>query len=461
MKGMLKVLSRYVATAATVAVLLLILNVIVAFVWITGSYDSGKTQGNVMEIAKNLTISNGSYFFAEEGKQLLGEQFQWAMLLDHNGEVIWSEKLPDNLLRRYTTSDVARFSRWYLDGYPVYVWQHPEGLFVLGSPKDSVWKKSLEMPQHIVKQLPEWMLGVLIANICAALLLALLFGLRLFRSLRSIANGIEDIANNKEVELPTRGLLGDLAQGLNKTSSRLKQQEVALQRRDDARTTWIAGVSHDIRTPLSIVMGYASQLEENAKIPSKEREQVQIIRSQTEKIKTLVNDLNLVSKLEYDMQPLHLTMLSPTAVVRGVAVEFLNSGLSSSYTIEVEVKPEAERIQLIADEKLLQRAIFNLVSNSIRHNPDGCLIVLSVRQVEATCQIAIADNGVGFSAEQLEPLNSPPDSVQLDSHGLGLTLVRQIMKAHQGTTLFYNLAEGGCGVTMELPININMLEKTI
>ncbi|MBP1907156.1 signal transduction histidine kinase [Paenibacillus turicensis] len=453
MKGMLKVLSRYVATAATVAVLLLILNVIVAFVWITGTYDSGKTQGNVAEIAKHLTKNNGGLSFTEQGREQLEQQFEWAMLLDQSGEVIWSEHLPQNMARKYTNSEVAGFSRWYLAGYPVYVWQHPEGLFVLGAPKDSVWKKNMEMPQHVVKQLPEWMLGVLIANIGAALLLALLFGLRLFRSLRSIANGIEDIANNKEVQLPIRGVLGDLAQGLNKTSARLKQQEAALQRRDDARTTWIAGVSHDIRTPLSIVMGYASQLEENSNLPSQEQEQVRIIRSQTEKIKTLVSDLNLVSKLEYDMQPLHLTTLSPAAIVRGIVVDFLNSSLNHSYTIEIDVKPDAGRIQLIADEKLLQRAIENLVSNSIRHNPDGCHIIVAVHQEDATCQITIADSGIGFSTLQLEMLNSPPDLVQLDSHGLGLTLVRQIMKAHQGTVAFYNFADGGCGVTLELPIH--------
>lgn len=448
MRGMLKVLSRYVATAATVAVLLLILNVIVAFVWLTGTYDSGKAQGNVVGIAKQLTKSNGSFSFTEQGRQQLEQQFEWTMLLDQSGEVIWSEHLPENIPRKYTNSEVAGFSRWYLEGYPVYVWQHPDGLFVLGSPKDSVWKKSMEMPQHVVKQLPEWMLGVFIANIGAALLLALLFGLRLFRSLRSIANGIEDIANNKEIQLLVRGVLGDLAQGLNKTSARLKQQEEALQRRDDARTTWIAGVSHDIRTPLSIVMGYASQLEENSNLPSQEQEQVRIIRSQTEKIKTLVSDLNLVSKLEYDMQPLHLITLSPAAVVRGVAVDFLNSGLSNSYTIEVDVKPDAGRIQLIADEKLLQRAIVNLVSNSILHNPVGCHIIVAVHQEDATCQITIADSGIGFSAKQLEVLNTPPDKVQLDSHGLGLTLVRQIMKAHQGTAAFYNRTEGGCTVTL-------------
>lgn len=454
MKGMLKVLSRYVATAATVAILLLVLNVIVAiaFIWMNGAYGNGNTQGNIVEIGNNLNKENSHFSFTEQGRDLLEEKYQWAMLLDDSGEVIWSQHLPDNIPRKYTASDVASFSRWYLEGYPVYVWKHTEGLLVVGAPKDSISKKSMEMPQDVIKQLPRWMLGILIANICAALLLALLFGLRLFRLLRAIAHGIEDISNNKEIQLPTGGLLGDLAQGLNQTSSRLKQQEAALQRRDDARTTWIAGVSHDIRTPLSIVMGYASQLEENPKIPQQEREQVRIIRSQTEKIKALVSDLNLVSKLEYDMQPLHLIMLSPAAVTRGVIVDFLNSGLSDLYTIEADVKPDAQSIRLVADEKLLQRAIFNLVSNSIRHNLGGCHISLTVSRTGNICKIVVSDSGSGFSAQQLERLNYSSEAVELGSHGLGLTLVRQIMKAHHGTAAFFNLAEGGCGVTLELPI---------
>ena len=91
------------------------------------------------------------------------------------------------------------------------------------------------------------------------------------------------------------------ANGINKTSERLIRQEADLNRRDSARTEWIAGVSHDIRTPLSLVMGYASQLEEDDNLPPEAREKAAVIRSQSERIKSLVSDLNLASKLEYAM----------------------------------------------------------------------------------------------------------------------------------------------------------------
>ena len=62
-------------------------------------------------------------------------------------------------------------------------------------------------------------------------------------------------------------------------------------------------VSHDIRTPLSMVMGYAGQIEDNESLPESERKKARIIRQQSTKMKNLINDLNLASKLEYNMQP--------------------------------------------------------------------------------------------------------------------------------------------------------------
>ena len=86
----------------------------------------------------------------------------------------------------------------------------------------------------------------------------------------------------------------------------LEQQRWNLEKRDTARTEWISGVSHDIRTPLSMVMGYADNLENDAALPEEARKQAGIIKEQSLKIKTLIEDLNLTSKLEYQMQPLRM-----------------------------------------------------------------------------------------------------------------------------------------------------------
>jgi signal transduction histidine kinase len=451
MKSMIKILSRYVLSAAAIALILLIVNFSLLAVWViqAGKYEQrGYSTG---QLANSLTESHGVYTLAESAEREIEKQYQWAMLLDDSGQVIWSKNLPGDVPLKYSAPDIASFSRWYLNDYPVYVWRHSDGLFVLGCAKGSRWKHSIEMYYEEMENTLIWFPALLALNGLAAILLALLFAMRLFRALKPLAKGIEEMAEKQTVELSTRGLLGDLAVAINKTSARLITQEAALNRRDNARTTWIAGVSHDIRTPLSLVMGYASQLEDDPELPPAKREQAGIIRRQSERIKTLVSDLNLASKLEYDMQPIRQNSLVPAVLLREVVADFLNSGLDDRYTVDVEIAENAQNALIIGDEELLRRAVSNLITNSIRHNSNGCAINITLEKGLGNCILRIFDNGTGFPQTVLEDLNQAQDTAGLQNHGLGLTIVRQIVKAHEGSTKFHNLPEGSCEVIISLP----------
>ncbi|MDO0825848.1 sensor histidine kinase [Desulfosporosinus nitroreducens] len=455
MKSMMKILTRYVLSAAGVALILLIINFAVFVTWSVQSGKIAQKDYSVSQLADGLTKSDGVYTLSKSAQETIGKRFQWAMLLSDDGSVIWSENLPGDIPLKYSVSDVAGFTRWYLNDYPVYVWRHPDGLFVLGNAKGSMWKSDIELPQKVMENTLVWIPAILILNGVAAVLLALLFGLRLFHSLKPLAKGIEDMAEKRPVELSTRGLLGNLAAGINKTSAQLTKQEAALSKRDNARTTWIAGVSHDIRTPLSIIMGYASQLEDDPELTQSKREQAGIIRRQSERIKTLVSDLNLASKLEYDMQPIRRNAIALATLLRQIAVDFLNSGLSDTYFIDIIISKNAQNAMVSGDEELLRRAVSNLIANSIRHNPNGCAIKVTLDKGMGNCSLSVSDSGVGFTQEMLDELNHPKSSAQLENHGLGLTIVRQIIKAHGGTTEFRNLPEGGCTVVLCLPVSVN------
>ena len=117
----------------------------------------------------------------------------------------------------------------------------------------------------------------------------------------------------------------------------------------------------------------------------------------------------------------------------------LNSGISDTYTIEIDIAPEAENAMLECDARLISRAINNLVQNSIKHNPQGCKILLSLKYTEETLTLSVADNGVGLTPEKLQELEEKPHYMEstderLDlRHGLGLLLVRQIVEVHHGT----------------------------
>ncbi len=451
MKSMMKILTRYVLSAAGVTLILLVINFTVLAAWTVQSGKIVQKDYSVSQLAGALSKRDGAFTLTESAKKEIEKNYQWAMLLRDDGHVIWSINLPNDIPRTYTVADVAGFTRWYLKDYPVKVWRHPDGLFVLGSEKGSVWKHAIDMPQWEIEKILVWVPAVLILNGAAAILLALLFGLRLFRSVKPLAKGIEDMAEKRPVELPATGLLADLAQGINTTSALLTRQEAALNQRDNARTAWIAGVSHDIRTPLSLVMGYASQLENDPWLPQSKREQAGIIRRQSERIKTLVSDLNLASKLEYDMQPLRQDSVSLAPLLRDATAYFLNSGLCDSYSIDIAIEENAQNAMVSGDEELLRRAVCNLIANSIRHNPEGCAIQVALAKELDNCVLAVSDNGTGFTQETLNKLNRAESSARLDNHGLGLTIVRQIVWAHGGTTAFYNLPEGGCTVALCLP----------
>ena len=160
------------------------------------------------------------------------------------------------------------------------------------------------------------------------------------------------------------------------------------------------------------------------------------------KIRRLIDDLNLTTKLEYALQPVHFKNVDWVEISRQAVSEVLNSGLDSRYEIVFAETQPGRSIQLGGDDRLLRRMLDNLIRNSITHNPQGCRISVSVGEENERCLCAISDDGVGIAPDRLKVLNRGDDITstqgndEKDEHGLGLKLVMQIVKAHRGTVSF-------------------------
>lgn len=387
----------------------------------------------------------------EEAQLLLRQNGIWALYLAPDGQCGWSAGLPAEVPTRYTLAEVAAFSRGYIAGYPVFVWGMDEGLLVLGYPKDSYTKLTGNyFSLATVRAMPLYGAAVLLMD------LALLF-FAYSRSKRSILKSagpivcaVGELAKGRPVSLPACGELSEIADSLN-AASRL------LERQNEARANWISGVSHDIRTPLSTILGYAGQIADDEAAPSSIREKAAVMRRQSLRIKELVQDLNLVSQLEYEMQPLHTGPVRLARLVRSCAADFLNDGLPASCTLEVEIAPGAEQAVLEGDARLLERALHNLVQNSIRHNPQGCAVRLSLTDTGGALLLAAEDDGTGLPPEKLRELREKPHYMHSAGsrtdlrHGLGLLLVGQIAAAHGGTLHLENVAPHGCRAALVFP----------
>ena len=448
MKSLRKIITRSILLTAAIALLLVTINLSFLTSFMMKYSSNQPLKYAISDISDGLLNSDGTYELNSSGTILMNKQFVWAMLIDREGQVIWNKNLPEDVPLQYTLADVASFSRWYLNDYPVSVWEHPDGLLVLGEPKNSTWKYNITSTENTIAHIPGFIVSFFFLNVLIALALALFLGLWLYRKLKPLYNGITALPKKEPLTLPTGGVTGEVARILNETSVILFQQEQQLAHRDQARTEWIAGVSHDIRTPLSMVMGYASELEINPRLPAAEQNQARIIREQSQRIKSLIDDLNLASKLEYHAQPMELSRVSPAALIRGVAVNFINDGLTVPYSLSVDVTEETNSPILLCDQALLHRALTNLIDNSIRHNPRGCNITLSVTNLTTGLVIKVSDDGKGYPPELIKNSGGLDESLLLGNHGLGLIIVRRIMKIHGGKVVFENLPDGGCTASL-------------
>lgn len=433
MKSLSKIVMRYLVTAVLILLLTLFLNL---FLYIVMGFQMVRSYNhqdfNIAELSRELQEADGVITLSEQGKAQVEEQLAFVMLLDDNGDMIWSYRLPKEVTKRhYTASDVAVFSKWYLNDYPIICRVTDYGLLVAGMPKENYFRYNvffeIDKMQFLVFMVPT----TLLFNLFIVMFLTILWAIRFYRSLRSVAAGIEALSQEQPICLPEKGMTELLARQLNQTSRILTKQREHLAKRDDARTSWISGVSHDIRTPLSLIMGYAADLKNDPALSEEQRQMAERMESQSLQIKRLIEDLNLTSKLEYHMQPLRLSTFQPARLLRTIVSDCYNQGVPDTHTLELLIEPEVEPITLNGDTALLMRAFQNLIQNSIRHNPQGCQIQIHVCLSKNGIYFQYEDNGTGIPTTVISSLLGTLPDTEKAPHIMGLRIVMQIFKAHE------------------------------
>lgn len=465
MKSIPKLIRRFLGVLLISLFLILFLNL--ALLALISSH--AQSRGDGWDLAAGISASlnknkDGQYTLSatrgQDMAQILESGNIWALLIDKNTlEVTWrSKNLPADIPLKYDLGEISVLSRSYLKDFPTATCSHPDGLVVLGFPKNQYWKDLYNTYDYqIIANTPRLLLLILVMNLCLILFIYLSVTTRLLKTLEPIIDGIQKLPDKSEVYIKERGLFSEIAQAINRTSEKLRSQERALKKQEQARANWIAGVSHDIRTPLSMIMGYAAQLMESPVLTEEQHEKAAVIQQQSVRMKNLINDLNLASKLEYNMQPLHTELCDIIPVIRHIIVDFINLDVENKYPIDWEIDETLSMCMSLADKELIKRAVSNLVINAQVHNPQGCTIHISVDYHEEICSISVDDDGIGITDEQLEALKTTPHYMLCDSkttgqrHGLGLMIVRQIAQAHGGTLEFDHGKNGGFLAVIKLP----------
>ena len=376
MRNFGKFISKHLFIYLSVIILIVGFDLLLFFLTFNGTVNSISENNPVQTLEKvsnNLTIQDGKYILNNRCQKDLITNNIWGIVIDNSGNVIWQYNLPEEIPLKYSLQDVATFSKGYIKNYPVFTWKQENDLLVLGYPKNSYSKIVTNyLPLSAMQKTPIILFIMLVSNVTILFIVYYLSKRNVMLKVAPILNGLDKLSHGETVVLNINGELEDVGKRINETSLQLDKQ-------NKSRANWISGVSHDIRTPLSMIMGYADRITSSLDVGENTRKQANIIKIQSVKIKNLVQDLNLVSQLNYNVQPVKQTPVHLCKMIREIVVEYLNNNLDNKFDFELNLNCNTEQISIIGDERLLYRAIQNIISNSINHNENGCTILQSGR----------------------------------------------------------------------------------
>ena len=285
MTSIAKLTRRFVGILILSMFLLFVVNVVILI-----AVASTQTPGigpwtTAGETEAALQKTETGYILSDEMTQTLKDENAWAVYIDNDTmQVLWhTEDLPSEIPMQYTIADISSLTRGYLADYPAFTAGSESGLVVVGFPKDRYWKHmSPSWDYDFIKNSPYIALSVIGINVAVIFLIYVAANTKLLRSVRPIADGIQALPTKAPAYVKEKGLLSDLAKDINRTADILQTQRRDLRKKEAARADWISGVSHDIRTPLSMVMGYAGQLEENPQLSDDDRRKASVTAAERE-----------------------------------------------------------------------------------------------------------------------------------------------------------------------------------
>jgi len=252
--------------------------------------------------------------------------------------------------------------------------------------------------------------------------------------------------------------------GLSDTSIRLEQakalaeqERAKAERADQSRRELIVNVSHELRTPIASIRGHVESLlmemeeEEGGNAPNPERDYLNIVHREAERLSALVEDLLSLARMDADELHLDVVPIVASEVVEEVYAAMAPLARSErQVTLIREVAPMLPLI--LADRQRLVQVLLNLIRNAIAYTPQGGMVSITVERADANyLALVVADTGIGIPNDDLERVferfyrTDTSRARTSGGFGLGLAIVRDLVNAMGGSiTVESKVGEGSC-----------------
>lgn len=452
-----------------------------------GPPDTSSAPVTILRTAAGITHEeSGTVTLDQQTIDALAEGGYWLQVLDENGDELAQYGRPEGVPTHYTPGGLVlyRSQPGDIGQQKVATWVEAvdgrELTFVLGQPRPSEpnGPRIYLGGDEPVTQSTLWVLmtALLVGGAAVTIGVAWFTGrglarplVHMMRWLSALAGGDYREPVGREGRPLSRSYDGrrkqqyrtyrEVFDSLDSLTAELRHTAEERERLETAREEWIAGVTHDLRTPLTSIQGYANVLASEYEFgPDEVRRQSGVIATQAGHMDALLDDLNLSFRLRSTALPLDTAPVDSIELVRDAAIALANDPRAEGREVVFEEPAGSGPMTVHADPLMLRRVLTNLLVNAAVHNPVGTTITLSLVRAAEHVLITVADNGVGMSAEVQRNLFDRyyrGTSTQQDAEGtgLGMAIARQIVQAHGGEITIESASGHGTTVTVRLPVS--------
>lgn len=376
----------------------------------------------------------------DDGINKLEESNMGLQILNENNEEVFQYNKPNIALFHYSNSSLVDM---YANGEETLfldekIIDDTTYTYLLFLDSNKVKRITYSYDVRLIEKAHKFLLLIII-NIIFIFIISFLYTLKITRPINRIVNKILDLSNGNYSRSKVRkGSYYEVEKCLNQLSDRLYNNEKEREKLEEMREEWISNISHDIKTPLTSIIGNAEIMADTEyEINDKIREKCcNTIIKKSEYIKTLVEDLNLSTRLKNNTLVLNKRKINIVSLIRHVLIDIINDEKYNDSNISFSYSDEEILVEL--DENLIKRVVINIIINSFVHNSNDVKIQINIQKVNnSDVNISIIDDGKGVCEEDLNNIfkryyRGTNTNKKIEGSGLGMAIAHDIVKAHEG-----------------------------
>ncbi len=361
-------------------------------------------------------------------------------IADSEGVIVFGSG-PENIGRQVSSSELKKGAPIQVDGETIG--------WLLFTPALDRWKPGTLEGDFLLNINSAILLSALLATLFA-LVLGGILAYTMTRSLRELTTATNELTQGKlgyQVKVRSNDEIGALAASFNTMSAEMA-------RSTELRKRMTADIAHDLRTPISVIMGYTEALHDGKLDGTPEM--YAVLHTEALHLSHLIDDLKTISLADAGELPLNKQRVSPEVLIKRTADAYGIKAEREGIAIQTDISPGLGEIEV--DVERMIQVLGNLMDNALRYTPEGGEINLTTDTVDNQVRIRVADTGAGIQEEDLPFIferSFRGDRARQQSHaetGLGLAIAKSLVEAQGGKIFVESELGKGTVFTIETPI---------